>query len=238
MTLIERVRFRLAMLKVALKAAAKDVRLGFTLRPIAGADGAGEDERGKEGEGSPEGEKTQEGEGGKENEPEGGGEGEPFDEARAKEALSKKNREAQNLRKRLKELEPLANKAKELEDASKSEAERLAEAKSSAEGRAQKAEADVLRLGIAIDKGLTGKQARAFAKRLVGETEEELEADADELLESFKPKEAEEENEEGEGQEPSSQRRPKERLRPGAAPNAERDTRGPKELAESVPRTW
>ncbi|WP_406501961.1 hypothetical protein OHA04_37620 [Streptomyces sp. NBC_01590] len=64
---------------------------------------------------------------------------EPFDEARAKKALSKKNSENENLRKRLKELEPLAKRAQELEDAQKSETERLGEQLTAAQERATKA---------------------------------------------------------------------------------------------------
>jgi hypothetical protein len=64
---------------------------------------------------------------------------EPFDEARAKKALSKKNSENENLRKRLKELEPLAKRAQELEDAQKSETERLGEQLTAAQERAAKA---------------------------------------------------------------------------------------------------
>lgn len=64
---------------------------------------------------------------------------EPFDEVRAKKALSKKNSENENLRKRLKELEPLAKRAQELEDAQKSETERLTESLTAAQERAAKA---------------------------------------------------------------------------------------------------
>jgi hypothetical protein len=132
-----------------------------------------------------------------------------LDLERAKAKISKANSEAQNLRKRLKELEPLAAKAKELEEASKSAEEKAAERASSAETRAQKAESEAARLRVALKKGLTETQA----KRLVGETEEELEADADELVASFKS--------EDDGQEPK--RLPRERLRPGATPSAETD---------------
>lgn len=59
-----------------------------------------------------------------------------------------------------------------------------AEAKTAAEkDRADKAELKALRLEVAAEKGLKPSQA----KRLVGTTKEELEADADEILEDFKP---------------------------------------------------
>lgn len=50
-----------------------------------------------------------------------------------------------------------------------------------AEDKASKAEARAARLSVALDKGLSETQA----KRLIGETKEELEADAEELLNSF-----------------------------------------------------
>ncbi|MFI1197705.1 hypothetical protein ACH4T9_31215 [Micromonospora sp. NPDC020750] len=62
-------------------------------------------------------------------------------------------------------------------DADKTEAERRA----AAEQRADQAELRALRLEVAAEKGLTPAQA----KRLVGATREELEADADEIREAF-----------------------------------------------------
>lgn len=66
-----------------------------------------------------------------------------------------------------------------------------------AEAKAEKAESAALRLEVALDKGLTAVQA----KRLLGSTKEELEADADELVQSFggQGKADEEEDEEDEG---------------------------------------
>lgn len=66
-------------------------------------------------------------------------------------------------------------------DANKSDQDKLSERATAAESRAAEAEARALRLEIAHEKGLTPAQAR----RLVGNTKEELEADAEELLESF-----------------------------------------------------
>lgn len=90
--------------------------------------------------------------------------GDPGEDARIKAALKKANEEAKNLRLKL----------KEYEDRDKSETEKLTERLSAAEKRALEAE----RLEIALERGLT----RSQAKRLVGSTREELEADADELL--------------------------------------------------------
>jgi regulator of protease activity HflC (stomatin/prohibitin superfamily) len=87
------------------------------------------------------------------------------------------------LRKANKEAETLRLKLQEFEDRDKSEAQKLAERADAAEKRAADLETRALRLEVAAAKGLTPAQA----KRLVGSTREELESDADELLETFKP---------------------------------------------------
>lgn len=87
------------------------------------------------------------------------------------------------LRKANKEAETLRLKLQEFEDRDKSEAQKLADRAEAAERRASELEVKALRLEVAAEKGLTPAQA----KRLVGTTREELEADADELLETFKP---------------------------------------------------
>lgn len=110
---------------------------------------------------------------------------------------------------RLKELEPLAAKARKLEEASKTEAEKLTERATAAEKRATEAESRALRLEVATAKGLTPAQA----KRLVGSTKEELEADADELLSSFGG------STDTTGGKGKSSRKPVEQLRPGGLPN-------------------
>jgi hypothetical protein len=95
-----------------------------------------------------------------------------------KKALDAERREKRAAERRAAELEA---RLKEFEDRDKSEAQKLAE-------RAEKAEADLaalqaasLRAEVALEKGLTPAQA----KRLIGATREELEADADELLEAL-----------------------------------------------------
>jgi hypothetical protein len=149
---------------------------------------------------------------------------EPFNEDRFQKALTKKNSENANLRKRLQELEPLAKKAKDLEDAGKSEAERLTERATTAEERATTAEQKLLRLEVAIDKGLTPAQAR----RLVGATKEELEEDADDLLASFAAKDTKTTS--------KVERRPKERLRGGGDPDEPVEETDPGKLAAGIPR--
>lgn len=125
-------------------------------------------------------------------------------------------REAEKARKemegRLKELEPLAAKAQQLEDSKKTETEKLGEKLTAAEKRAVEAEQKALRLEVAAAKGLT----QAQAKRLVGATKEELEADADELLASFGG--AGVDTSGGKGAGAGKGRTPVEKLRPGAMP--------------------
>lgn len=93
--------------------------------------------------------------------------------------------ERKNARAAAKERDALAARLKEFEDRDKTEQQKLAERAEAAEKRAQELESRALRLEVASEKGLNAAQA----KRLVGTTREELEADADELLETFKPAE-------------------------------------------------
>lgn len=89
-----------------------------------------------------------------------------------KRALSKANKEAEQLRLKL----------REFEERDKTEAQKLSDRAEAAEKRAADLETRSLRLEVASEQGLTSAQA----KRLVGSTREELEADAVELLETFK----------------------------------------------------
>ena len=111
-------------------------------------------------------------------------------------ALAKANKEAEQAR----------LKVKEYEDAQKSDSDRLQERLTTLEQQANQSTLEAARLRVALRKGLTETQA----KRLVGDTEEDLEADADDLLASFAPSEDE--------QAATPSRRPQERLRPGATP--------------------
>ena len=121
-------------------------------------------------------------------------------ERRAKES----NREAR-------ENSEAARKLAELEEADKSETEKAQRKVADAEAKAAQAERRALIAEIGAEKGLT----LAVAKRLQGDTREELEADADELLEAFGPKGA---GKPADGVKPTEARRaPKEDLRPGAS---------------------
>lgn len=94
-----------------------------------------------------------------------------FDADRASRLIGK-------LRQEIEELKPLATKAKELEDSKKSETQRLQERAESLEKQYAQAQNELLRLKVAAEKGLPPK----LAARLTGTNIEELEADADELL--------------------------------------------------------
>ena len=117
-----------------------------------------------------------------------------------------------------------ARRLAEIEESGKTEQERLAEARRAADERATTAEREAARLRVALKKGLTEAQVR----RLVGDTEEELEADADELLATFAQPEGEPDRD--------LPHRPRERLRPGARPEATPDETDPVKLAEAIPR--
>lgn len=80
--------------------------------------------------------------------------------------------------------EALAAKVKEYEDRDKSEQEKLEERAGEAESRAQKAEKALLRFRVAATKGLPAE----LADRLQGDSEDELNEDADRLLELVKRK--------------------------------------------------
>lgn len=111
-----------------------------------------------------------------------------------------------------------------LQESAKSETQRLQDAATLAARNASEAEARAMRLEVAMEKGLTTAQA----KRLVGNTKEELEADAEELLESFKP------TDDGKGGRPPS--RTKEQLRGGSNPTEEAEETDPRKLAAMVHR--
>ena len=154
-------------------------------------------------------------------EPEGDGDDdEPVDVPRAKAKIRKANQEAKALRERVKELEAVERKLQELEDAEKSQLDKANERISAAERRAEDAETRALRLQVAHEKGLTPAQA----KRLSGSTQEELEADADELAELFAP---------SSGREESTSRGPKPRIDDDTPSDAGADE-DPAELAKKV----
>lgn len=82
----------------------------------------------------------------------------------------------------IEELKAKARRLDEIEEANKTEIEKAQARAEAAEKELSASRTDALRAQVALDKKLTPSQA----KRLVGSTREELEADADELLADLK----------------------------------------------------
>lgn len=121
------------------------------------------------------------------------------------------------------ELKAKAAKLDELEAANKSEADKLRDQLDQLKRSQAEAEVRALRAEVAMAKGLTAAQA----KRLVGNTREELEADADEILEAF-PTQG--------GVIPPPSRKPAAELQGGSDPTSEPLEMDPAKLAEDLPR--
>lgn len=153
------------------------------------------------------------------------GDDEPFDEARAKAKITKTNSEAAALRKRLQAAE---SRVKEFEDANKSDTDKLTERATASEKRAETAEHKLLRLQIALEKGLTVKQAN----RLVGSSQEELEADAEDMLADLAEASGDQTTK------PRVSTKPKENLRGGGDPEQEPEETDPAKLAALIPRRY
>jgi ferric-dicitrate binding protein FerR (iron transport regulator) len=134
--------------------------------------------------------------------------------SRKHEAQAKSNAEA-------------AKKLAEIEEASKTETQKLTDRASAAEKRAAEAEAKATRYEVAAEVGIKAKHM----KYLTGSTREEIEESAKGILADF-PETYASSDTDGTPQ-PT---RPKERLRPGAAPSEEPDETDPRKLAASVPR--
>lgn len=97
-----------------------------------------------------------------------------------KAALKNAHKESETQRKAA---EALQAKLKEYEDKDKSELDKTTERATTAESRAAQLEQDALRLRVAYAKGLPFE----MAGRLVGTTEAEMQADADNLLKLVAP---------------------------------------------------
>lgn len=124
-------------------------------------------------------------------------------------------------------------KNKDYEDRNKTESERLSEAAESARSRADKAEVSLRKMQTAFDRApehATPKQIRAVAKRISGDSEEEMEADADELFEMLAPAKSSEE----ERRKPAG--KPRESLKGGGDPEDEPEESDPRKLAELIGR--
>lgn len=150
-------------------------------------------------------------------------------EAKKWKALSRKHESS------AKQNAAAAAKLKEHEDAQKSKEQQAADKAAEAERRATSAEQAALRLEVALDKapeGMSVAQVRKLAKRLAGSSREEMESDAEDLFADFEPAGGSSDDDRG------SRRRPRERLRSGAAPDAEPDETDPAKLAAQVPRMY
>lgn len=124
-------------------------------------------------------------------------------------------------------------KIKEYADKDKTDTERLTESAEEAKSRASKAESGYKKLQTAIDRapeGATLTQIKAVAKRLTGDSDEEMEADADELFGLFAPSTSSTER----GKAPAG--KPKERLRGGGDPEEEPEETDPRKLAALIGR--
>lgn len=129
-----------------------------------------------------------------------------------------------------KNLRDVQAKLKEFEDKDKTETQRLQEARDSFKTAAETAASELARMNTAAEfapEGATLAQLRKVAKRLRGDTPEELEADAKELWEDFAP-----------ASKPSpTAGKPKERLKSGGAdPEDEPDELDPRKIVANIPR--
>lgn len=118
---------------------------------------------------------------------------------------------------------------------SKTELEKLTDRLTNAEKELEKTRMEALRLDIAAEKGLSKSQAR----RLLGTTREELEADAEDMREAFgikdKSQGSETDAESTPQDRPARKVRPKEQLNSGAqTPKPETESEDPNKLADAV----
>lgn len=133
------------------------------------------------------------------------------------------------------ELAEIRDKLKKYEDEGKSETQRLQEAAEEAKTRAGKAEAGLLRMQVALEnapEGATLAQIRAVAKRLAGESKEDMEADAEELFALVAPTRSEKDD----GDKKPLPTKPREKLRGGGDPDDEPEVTDPRKLAALIGR--
>jgi DNA repair exonuclease SbcCD ATPase subunit len=143
---------------------------------------------------------------------------------RLRRQLKAANREAAKYR----------TQVKDYQDKDKSESQRLTEAAEEAKSRASGAEQKFRKLQTAIDRAPEGAslaQIRAVAKRLHGDTDEEMEDDADELFALLAPKPAE-----GKDKTKPPAGKPKANLRGGGDPDDEPEEMDPRKLAAQIGR--
>jgi len=145
---------------------------------------------------------------------------------------------------RAKEGEAAQKRLQELEDKDKSELERAQQEARQQKDRADKAEARLVRFEVAARKKLDLE----LSSRLQGDTEEELEADADKLLQVFAAKQQNEPDDDqadkasadranNGSRNGSADRAPVPKLKPGAVPDAAVVETDPAKVAASIPRS-
>lgn len=148
-----------------------------------------------------------------------------------KKAIDAMKRERNAAKKALAEAQA---KIKEYADKDKTDTERLAEAAEEAKTRAGKAEQGFRKLQTAMDRapeGATLAQIKAVAKRLSGDSDEEMEEDADELFALLAPASTSDTD-----RRKAPAGRPKERLRGGGDPEDEPEETDPRKLADLIGR--
>lgn len=141
-------------------------------------------------------------------------------------------------RKNEKDLRETQRKLKEYEDKGKTETQRLEEARDSFKTAAEKASSELKYMNVAIEHApahATLAQLRKVAKRLRGDSDEDLETDAKELWDDFAPA-PKESSDSGASKPGSVAGKPKERLKGGADPGDAPDEMNPAKIAAGIPR--
>jgi len=156
---------------------------------------------------------------------------------RALDAIKEQRKAARTERDKYKtELAEARAKLQQHDDKDKTEAQRLQEAADSYKTRAERAEAVAKRREIAEESApdhATIAQIKAVAKRLTGESDEDLEKDAEELFALIAPAPAGGDNKPTKTQQPG---KPKANLRGGGDPSDGDDETDPRKLAALIPR--
>lgn len=151
-----------------------------------------------------------------------------------KRALDTMKRERNTARK---ELASIKAELKKFQDKDKTEAQRLEEAREEATTRAAKAEERHKALSVAMEHApahATLAQVRAVAKRVRGDSDDELEADAQELFELLAPAPPAKDDKPERDRKVAG--RPRERLRGGGDPDDEPEESDPRKLADLIRR--
>ncbi|MBA2504818.1 MAG: DUF4355 domain-containing protein [Thermoleophilaceae bacterium] len=114
----------------------------------------------------------------------GGGSGErTFTQEQVNDLIAREKGQIQSRYADYDDLKTAAARLAELEESKKSDVEKLASERDRLQGEMDRAAAENLRLRVATSKGLPAD----LVDRLRGSTQEEMEADADQLLELVKP---------------------------------------------------